>query len=410
LLLLLAACQLTSAPEVPVAAPSRAAPAAAPDTCWPGDGPPEVCLAPVWPAAGLNRALWFGAPPKPDGFHYVLLQEGRILALGEQNQLPQQVSDLTDRVKKKKGNEEGLLGMAFHPNYPDDPRIFVYYTAEDYPARTSVLSEFPVKQLAPAIPDRTKERVLMEIPQPYGNHNGGALAFGPDGRLYLGLGDGGSGGDPEGNGQNTETWLGSILRIDVDGAPAEGLQYAIPPDNPFASGQGGRPEIYAWGLRNPWRMSFDPVTGALWVGDVGQNLYEEIDRVERGGNYGWNIREGEHCFSATFGCADEGLVAPVWEYDHDDGVSVTGGVVYRGSAIPGLAGAYLFGDFARGRVWGLCEQGGDVEVEELFQAPAGLSHFGVGADGEVYLVQLKGQSQGGIFKLAPAGTQGCLTE
>jgi len=231
------------------------------------------------------------------------------------------------------------------------------------------------------------------VDQPFLNHNGGQIAFGPDGLLYVGLGDGGSGGDPLGHAQDTSTLLGSILRIDVD----RGTPYAVPPDNPFAAG-GGRPEIFAWGLRNPWRWSFDRETGELWCGDVGQNRWEEVDRIRRGGNYGWNVREGAHCF-ASAECDSAGLIEPVAEYSHDEGCSITGGYVYRGATLPQISGAYVYGDFCSGRIWGLFSAGGGALAPRLL-AESGLqiSSFAEDHDGELYVVDYGG----GIHRLASA--------
>ena len=254
--------------------------------------------------------------------------------------------DLRDRVSSR-GSEEGLLGLALNP--ANENHLYIYYSAAG--PRRSVVSRFLV-DLANRTIDADSELIILEVEQPYANHNGGQIAFGPDGYLYIGLGDGGSAGDPLGSGQDTSTLLGSILRIDVSNATAT-RPYAIPPDNPFADG-GGRPEIWAYGLRNPWRFSFDRETGDLWAGDVGQNEWEEIDIIQRGGNYGWNILEGDHCFSPRDNCDREGTIPPVWEYSLDGTpCSVIGGYVYRGDAIPWLRGAYIYGDFCSGKVHAL---------------------------------------------------------
>ena len=238
------------------------------------------------------------------------------------------------------------------------------------------------------------ELVILEVPQPYANHNGGQIAFGPDGYLYIGLGDGGSAGDPRRNGQNPSTLLGAILRIDVSGATAE-QPYAIPLDNPFVDG-GGRPEIWAYGLRNPWRFSFDRETGELWTGDVGQNRWEEIDIIERGGNYGWNAMEGHHCFQPSSDCENEDFIPPVWEYSLDgDACSVIGGYVYRGTAIQTLVGTYVYADFCTGEIFGLRRDGEDVVNRLLVDTDLRISSFGEDNDGELYVL-----SQGeGIYLL-----------
>lgn len=249
-------------------------------------------------------------------------------------------------------NEEGLLGLAFHPQYREKGEFFVYYTSREKP-HTSVISRFRVSQADPNQADPMSEQVLLEIPQPYWNHNGGTLAFGPDGFLYIGLGDGGKFNDPHMNGQNVQTLLGSILRIDIDHHD-QGLNYAIPKDNPFASaGPLARPEIFAYGFRNVWRLSFDRETGTLWAADVGQDLWEEINLVQSGGNYGWNLREGQHKFGVVGADPRPELIEPIWEYHHDIGKSITGGTVYRGKRLPELQGHYLYGDYVSGKVWAL---------------------------------------------------------
>ncbi|HZD53710.1 MAG TPA: PQQ-dependent sugar dehydrogenase, partial [Woeseiaceae bacterium] len=238
--------------------------------------------------------------------------------------------------------------------------------------------------------DEASEEIVLRIPQPNTNHDGGNIVFGPDGFLYIGFGDGGGAGDPDENGQDTTTLLGTILRVDVDG----GTPYAIPTDNPFASdtncvdgvGTADCPEIFAWGFRNPWRFSFDAGTGELWVGDVGQNTWEEIDRVELSGNYGWNDREGAHCFDPPTGCSTDSI-DPITEYGHDVGSSVTGGYVYRGADIPDLTGFYVFGDFGSGRIWVVStESEQDTAPDELLDTPLGISSFAESNAGELYVL------------------------
>lgn len=298
--------------------------------------------------------------------------------------------DITDRVRSR-GSEEGLLGMA--PDPANQLHLYLYYSASD--PRRSVVSRFT---LSPdhytADPD--SELVILEVAQPFSNHNGGQLAFGPDGYLYIGLGDGGSAGDPQGNGQDASTLLGSILRIDVSRATAE-RPYSIPPDNPFADG-GGRGEIWAYGLRNPWRFSFDRDTGDLWAGDVGQNRWEEIDLIRRGGNYGWNVLEGNHCFRPSSNCRREGMAPPVWEYSLDgEPCSIIGGYVYRGSAIPWLRGAYVYGDFCSGNVFGLRYVDGEVvDHRQLADTDLRIMSFAEDNSGELYLLSQKS----GIYRLA----------
>ena len=303
--------------------------------------------------------------------------------------------DIGGRVSQG-DNEEGLLGLAFDPGYRNNGYFYVYYSAAT--PRRSVVSRFSVSQNNPNVADSQSEFVIMEIPQPFGNHNGGQLAFGPDGYLYVGLGDGGSSGDPDGNGQNTSTLLGSMLRIDVSGTSG-GKNYRIPPDNPFVGSGGAQEEIWAYGLRNPWRFSFDAHTGTLWMGDVGQNKWEEIDVVERGLNYGWKIMEGLHCFSPGAGCDQTALKLPVAEYGHSDGCSVTGGYVYRGRGIPSLLGAYVYADFCSGKIWGLRYDGGFVtERMLLVDSDLFIASFGQDASRNLYILS----RNDGIYRLVPA--------
>lgn len=290
---------------------------------------------------------------------------------------------------KDSGNEEGLLGLAFHPGFRKNGYFYVNYTASN-PDRT-VIARYRVNSLDPNRADPTSARVFLEFDQPYSNHNGGQLAFGPDGYLYIAVGDGGSGGDPHGHGQNRATLLGSILRIDVDN-PSGDRNYGIPQDNPyFGNTKGFREEIYAYGLRNPWRLSFDPETSRLWAADVGQNRYEEIDLIVKGGNYGWNIMEGKHCYNSS-SCDTTGLILPVWEYDHFMGRSITGGYVYRGKYISSLKGAYVYADYVSGRIWALWyEDTGLIKNEELFDTNLQISSFGTDADQELYLSAFDGR-------------------
>lgn len=260
--------------------------------------------------------------------------------------------DIKDRVTYSDNeNEEGFLGLAFHPRYKDNGELYVYYTTRDTP-HTSVISRFRVSKDDANRADPASEEEILRIPQPYWNHNGGTIVFGPDGYLYIGLGDGGKRDDPHGNGQNLGTLLGSILRIDVDHHD-QGKAYAIPKDNPFVDRQGARGEIWAYGVRNIWRMSFDRQTGKLWAADVGQDIWEEIDIIVRGGNYGWNLREAMHKFGPKGAEARPDLIEPIFEYHHDAGKSITGGHVYRGRRLPELVGAYLYADYITGQVYAL---------------------------------------------------------
>jgi uncharacterized repeat protein (TIGR03806 family) len=318
-------------------------------------------------------------------------------------------ADLRSRVTS--GGEAGLLGMAFHPRHPADPRVFVSYTTGGG-SLVSRISMFHTTAGGTTL-DTASEQILITVAQPQSNHNGGHIAFGPDGHLYIGLGDGGGGGDQHGgtgNGQNLATLLGKILRIDVDTSPPPGAGYAIPADNPYPAGascaaggtgaSGARcAEIYAYGLRNPWRFSFDRVNGALWVADVGQGAWEEIDRVTAGGNYGWRCREGAHTFNGNCGGATD-LIDPVAEYAHTEGSSVTGGHVYRGTAHPQLVGRYVFGDFGSGRLWSIASDA--MPTQTLTGGAASglaLSAFGEGNDGELYAIDYGG----GLHRVGLAG-------
>jgi glucose/arabinose dehydrogenase len=300
--------------------------------------------------------------------------------------------DITDRVNRG-GDEEGLLGLAFDPAYQQNGYFYVYYSAAN--PRRSVVSRFKLDQQNADMADPQSEVIIMEVAQPYANHNGGQLVFGPDGYLYIGLGDGGSAGDPHGNGQNLGTLLGKILRIDVSGLSAPG-DYTIPVDNPFVGTEGARAEIWAFGLRNPWRFSFDSQTGLLWAGDVGQGSREEIDIIVKGANYGWNIMEGLDCYLPSTGCNQSGLTLPVFEYDHSQGCSITGGYVYRGDRIPSLQGSYVYGDYCSGKIWALTYDGGAV-TENILLVDTGLSITSFGEDpaGNLYILD----RQGGIYTL-----------
>jgi glucose/arabinose dehydrogenase len=295
------------------------------------------------------------------------------------------------------GGELGLLGLAFHPSYDTNGYFYVDYTRAS-PLRT-VISRFKVSASNPDSADPASEVVLLEILQPYTNHNGGQLAFGPDGYLYIALGDGGSGGDPGNRAQDRTTLLGKILRIDVD-TPGDTLNYSIPPTNPYAGNtDGSREEIFAYGLRNPWRFSFDALTGAGWVGDVGQGEWEEVDTLTAGGNYGWRLKEGNHCYTPPTGCDTiPGLIDPVWEYSHSTGgCSITGGFVYRGAMNPSLVGKYLFGDYCSGKLWALDTNGaGEWTAVLLLDSPYSFTSFGIDRHNEVYICTASGR----IYRIA----------
>lgn len=304
--------------------------------------------------------------------------------------------DLREKVHYRvpQENEEGLLGMAFHPKYRENGEFFVYYTGaySDEKDRRSVISRFRADPNDPNKADAASEEILLEIPDKFWNHNGGTLAFGPDCYLYIGLGDGGMGGDPDKNGQNLGELWGKILRIDVDHKD-EGLAYAIPKDNPFVGQDGARGEVWCYGIRNVWRIAFDRETGALWAGDVGQDKYEEIDIIRKGGNYGWNLREGFHQFSPEGATPPAGVIDPVWEYDRNDGKSITGGNVYRGRRLPALVGAYIYADFVSGKIWALWY---DVATEQvtanrlIVEGGGAVMSFGEDDLGETYYMTQDG--------------------
>ena len=313
--------------------------------------------------------------------------------------------DIRDRViYKDRENEEGFLGFAFHPKYKENGQFFIYYTTRHAP-HTSIVSRFRVSPDDPnrALPESEEE--LMRIEQPFWNHNGGTIEFGPDGYLYIGLGDGGAANDPYGNGQNLGTLLGSILRIDVDRKDS-GLNYAIPKDNPFVGRDGARPEIYAYGLRNVWRLAFDRKTGTQWAADVGQNLWEEINIITKGGNYGWNLREGMHPFGPEGSDGRDDLIDPIWEYDHQVGLSITGGTVYRGAKLPELEGKYVYADYVSGKIWALKydEDSKRVVSNEAIPSEQKLPiiTFGEDEQGELYFTTVTANGKG-IYRFAKDG-------
>jgi glucose/arabinose dehydrogenase len=340
-------------------------------------------------AGGLASPVDVAEPGDGSGRRFVVEQAGRIRIVDGTALVDRPFLDIGAEVRS--GGEQGLLGLAFHPDFPTDPRFYVDYTDLD---GNTVVSEFRLDAADPNLADPASERRLLHIDQPYANHNGGAVVFGPDGMLYVAMGDGGSGGDPHGNGQRTDTLLAKILRIDVD-APAAGagLAYGIPTDNPFVGVAGARPEIWLTGLRNPWRIRFDPATGDLWIGDVGQSAWEEIDvaRAGVGGlNFGWNRMEGFHCYAPSEGCDQTGLTLPMAEYGHDQGCAVIGGVVVRGSGQPALDGRYVFSDSCSGNLWLLDPAGaGRREPVLAGQWPGSISSITLAGDETVLATDLQ---------------------
>jgi glucose/arabinose dehydrogenase len=320
-----------------------------PDMVWAGWEPVDIAGRPT-----ALRPLLLTHAGDGSGRLYVATQHGVIYSFAnDQSATESKVFlDLQSKVRyHDQTNEEGLLGLAFHPKFKTNGEFFVFYT--DKKAKlTNVVSRFRVSKDDPNRADPNSEVELLRIEHRFWNHDGGTLIFGPDGYLYIALGDGGAANDPENNGQNLGAVLGKVLRIDID-RQADGKPYAIPPNNPFVNRSGARPEIFAYGLRNVWRMAFDRETGKLWAADVGQNLYEEINLLESGKNYGWNIREGLHPFGPRGVGRRAELAEPIWEYNHDIGKSITGGAVYRGSRFPELRGAYLYGDYVSMKIWAL---------------------------------------------------------
>lgn len=349
-----------------------------------------------------------------DGFHqnrvYIVEQDGliQIIDTNKKIKFKQPFLNIKDRVTS--GGEKGLLSVAFHPDYPKDKRFFVNYTTENNGLYT-IISEYVADDDLQTT--KNSERVLLKIKQPHGNHNGGQIDFGPDGFLYIGMGDGGSGNDPTGNGQNINSLLGTILRIDVNHKSGKS-PYTIPTNNPFIKKTGAKPEIWAYGLRNPWRFSFDAATGKLWTADVGQDDVEEINIIKRGGNYGWNIMEGNICTpQVNKNCNRENLEAPVYTYGHDQGRSITGGMVYRGNTINGLCGVYIFGDYVMQRIWGIrIENRKLIAQKELvgrgnlaqgilrYVTGDGLliSSFGYDTSNEIYVAAHR---SGKVYKIVP---------
>jgi uncharacterized repeat protein (TIGR03806 family) len=364
---------------------------------------PGVGIQQVWPQLQFANPVAIRQAPD-DASRWFVVEKGGVVRTFPNDPNAAAATVFIDHTAKVNSsfNESGLLGMAFHPNWSTNHQIFLSYTAPSATSPTnlkSTISRFTSSDGGKTV-DPASEQVLLAFDQPYENHNGGNILFGPDGYLYIGFGDGGSGGDPMGNGQNVNVLFGKMLRINVD----SGSPYDIPPSNPFASG-GGAKEIYAWGLRNPWRWSFDRATGDLWLGDVGQNLYEEVDKIQLGGNYGWNTTEGLHCY-ATMPCDKGGIIDPLVEYDHTVGNCVIGGYVYRGSAIPSLVGTYIYGDNGVGAVWALTFDpitGKGVPVL-LGNSGTNPSSFGEGVDGEIYLVPYGTPSV--IRKLVPTASPG----
>jgi glucose/arabinose dehydrogenase len=383
---------------------------------------PKIELRPAFSQLKLDRPVWLSEAPDGSGRIFIIGQAGKIVIMkkGSDGSDAKEFFNIEDRHPYF-DNEDGLMSVAFHPGFKTNGLFYVYYNQknpadqhlqpQNYPFR-SIISEFKISAADPDKADLASERILFQVPQPFGNHKGGELAFGPDGYLYLGLGDGGQGGDPFGSGQSTATLLGKMLRIDVnsrmttgEGNRARQMEYGIPRDNPFVrEGNGVRREIFAYGFRNPWRYSFDSKTGDLWVGDVGQDLWEEVDVVTNGGNYGWSVREGMHHYKP--GPADAQYADPVIEYphkpnlqpqgmfpDHTIGLCVIGGYVYRGQKFPALDGVYIYGDASLGTIWGLRYDRDACKVTAhgtLVTQKKNINSFAEDSDGELYVLTLDG--------------------
>ncbi len=359
----------------------------------PGNNPPPVTLEDAFPNLLFTQPLLLLQPPEDSSTWFVVERTGVVRAFdNDPNVSSSRVFvDLSGLIDSGP-DEAGLLGMAFHPNYANNHQVYLSFTVTGSPL-VSRIDRLTSTDGGLTL-DPTTQTSILSLDQDFGNHNGGNIAFGPDGYLYMGFGDGGSGGDPNNRAQTTNNLLGTITRIDVD----SGVPYAIPADNPFAgnptcaqgSGAAACPEIFAFGFRNPWRWSFDSATGDLFAGDVGQSSFEEIDRVTSGNNYGWNIREGANCFNAN-ACVTAGLIDPIHEYGRTEGTSVTGGYVYRGTNIPSLNGFYVFADFTTGRIWAIDSSAQNlVESDLLIDSSLNIASFGQSNAGELYVVHFGG--------------------
>jgi len=367
-----------------------------PNLKWEGWQPVEEDGSINRPIRILELTYARGEPSKL----YALDQGGRIFAFVNQPDVENAALflDFRGRVsvwsEGPMANEQGLLGLALHPDFHRNGQFFINYTRPK--THETVISRLRIDPANPKVADPNSEEILLVMPQPFQNHNGGSIEFGPDGKLYIAMGDGGARNDPRGNGQNRSQLLGTILRIDVDQKTGD-LPYGIPSDNPFANAEGIRPEIFAYGFRNPWRIAFDKETGYLWCGDVGQDLWEEVNIVTSGGNYGWSVREGSYSFgNRTPGPDAAGAIDPVWAYDHQAGKSITGGRVYRSKRMPLLVGKYLYADYVSGRIWALTCEGAGKEASSNEQLIAGgmpVMAFGEDAQGEVYFMVDTNRSQ-----------------
>lgn len=362
----------------------------------------QLQIMPAFPNLSFEQPVDFQYPNDGSNRLFVVSQPGTIYVFENNNNVTAKKVFLDIRDKVLFGGEQGLLGLAFHPDYKNNGYFFINYTTSN-PRRT-VVSRFKVSSTDPDAADRSSELILFTVDQPYSNHNGGQTSFGPDGYLYISLGDGGSGGDPQNYAQNLRSLLGKILRIDVNNRSGN-LNYSIPNDNPFKGNTNNlREEIYAFGLRNVWKFSFDLPTGKLWAADVGQNAWEEINIIENGKNYGWRIMEGNHCFNPPSDCNKTNLTMPVWEYGRGDqgGYSITGGYVYRGTSASALKGKYIYGDFVSGNIWSLELAGSNATNKLLFSTNHSISTFGLDQNNELYFANY---STGRLYKFNGTATK-----
>jgi glucose/arabinose dehydrogenase len=397
---------------------------------------PKVQLRPVFPALALDRPVWMSQSPDGSDRFFVVEQPGRILLVpkGNDGSQAKEFLNIVDRetyVEAGANTGVGLMSIAFHPGFKTNGLFYIFYSQQNtnrtgqFPGR-SVISEFKVSSADPDRADLGSERVLLEVPEPFRNNQGGQVSFGPDGYLYIALGDGGSNNDPFNSGQNTSTLLAKILRIDVNTRSATGtdkdrkqLPYGVPADNPWvgesdmSGNSGARKETYAWGLRNVWRYSWDRKTGDLWAGDVGEKFWEEVDLIVRGGNYGWCVREGMHHFKPGPPCAQ--YIEPVIEYPHQPellakskfprhgiGICIIGGYVYRGKKYASLDGIYIYGDYVLGTIWGFRYAGGKVtEYGTLLAQPKTITSFAEDTAGELYVLSFSERNDGHIFAIEP---------
>lgn len=393
LLLVFATGCRSNVPQKPIPKPTPTPTPSIEPTVTDSPGPVSYKIAEAYPNLSFNKPLVYINAADNSNRAFVVEQTGKILVFQNDPQVKSSkiFLNLTNLVDSG-SSEKGLLGLAFHPDYKNNGFFYVNYTDRT----NTVIVRYKVN---PKNPDKglaNSKTVMLTFPQPYANHNGGSLVFGPDGYLYIGTGDGGSAGDPNKNGQNLSSILGKMLRIDVN-TPGNGKLYSIPSDNPFyGNNKGYKEEIYAYGLRNPWKYSFDQVRGWLWVADVGQDKVEEIDIVKKGENYGWNLMEGSLGYPSGVKTNKTGLIKPIWEYQHDLGKSITGGYAYYGSKTPMLNGAYVYGDFASGRIWELrVDTGMKASNKIILDTKLNISSFGLDQENELYIVDYNGK----IYKL-----------